>query len=441
MLALFVVLTGENWVDIYHDALAGNTMGGIFIIIWFAFGAYILLATFAAVILENLSISDVDKLRMQVALYMHELESDPTISDQHTTFKIQDEDFLSPKACNVDRSSENRIEEIAQNAHDAAIEGAEKWMSMQSLSDVSHHGLSEGDFIRRVTREIKDASQKEETNLTESVKETSESFDLDAEGIDEKISYIQRCMKIRDKKYTLVFLNHWITEAFLVFTILISSVFLAIDKTWDPDEDTHEFIRHTEVFFVVIFTLEMVLKCVALGVWGNPHSYLASEWNRLDALCVVISISTLFLHHGHDENIDGGMGRALRCVRTLRPLRMINKDERIRRVFDAVKKAFPVILVVAILSVFTMFIFSILGMTLFSGKFTKCNYDSAAGAQDCLGTFNRGYVQPKVWSNPSRHFDNIYEAMFTVFTLSAVEGWLEVLYCATDVTSKESQSS
>ena len=73
----------------------------------------------------------------------------------------------------------------------------------------------------------------------------------------------------------------------------------------------------------------------------------------------------------------------------------------------------------AILAVFFIFLFSILGMSFFMGKFKACNYVHAAGKAECRGvTTSRSQVDiyiPTVWGNPGFNFDNILEGILCLF--------------------------
>lgn len=39
-------------------------------------------------------------------------------------------------------------------------------------------------------------------------------------------------------------------------------------------------------FFFAFFLLEMIIKTVALGVFGHKGSYLSNNWNKLDFLII-----------------------------------------------------------------------------------------------------------------------------------------------------------
>ena len=180
------------------------------------------------------------------------------------------------------------------------------------------------------------------------------------------------CVPYKYRKALLKFIVHPYTENTLIVLIISSCVLLALDSPWK-----HEAVTDTadalELCFVIIFLLEMVLKLVAMGIWGTPEAYFTSSWNRLDFVCVIASVLSYGARvYGHTRSTaSGGVGRSIRALRTLRPLRLINKSDQLRAMFSAIQAALPTIVVVALLSVFFMFLFAILGVQFFSGVSQK----------------------------------------------------------------------
>jgi hypothetical protein len=75
--------------------------------------------------------------------------------------------------------------------------------------------------------------------------------------------------------------------------------------------------------------------------------------------------------------------------------------------------------------------FALLGMGLFMGKFYSCSGGDEAMAElskiECL-------AQGGTWSNPPYSFDNIGESMRTLFICSTLEGWVDIMHAAMDVS-------
>jgi hypothetical protein len=66
------------------------------------------------------------------------------------------------------------------------------------------------------------------------------------------------------------------------------------------------------------FAVEMVVKMIAMGVWGKL-GYLGESWNRLDCFIVIAGALEYCLH------LDNMNLTAIRTIRVLRPLRAINR--------------------------------------------------------------------------------------------------------------------
>lgn len=72
---------------------------------------------------------------------------------------------------------------------------------------------------------------------------------------------------------------------------------------------------YANIFFVIVFTLEMWLKMYSLGFQG----YFVSLFNRFDSFVVVCSVLEVILIH---TNIMPPLGvSVLRCARLLRILK------------------------------------------------------------------------------------------------------------------------
>jgi len=57
---------------------------------------------------------------------------------------------------------------------------------------------------------------------------------------------------------------------------VINCVFLAID---DPNLEQLEYQIIADYIFLVLFTIEMCLKIIAMGFALRPYSYLRDAWN------------------------------------------------------------------------------------------------------------------------------------------------------------------
>lgn len=105
---------------------------------------------------------------------------------------------------------------------------------------------------------------------------------------------------------------------------MLSTVKLIYD-TYNLDEPVGTTKRrisdNLDLFFTIAFTLESLIKSVALGFALDSGSYLTENWNQLDFFIVVTSLFDLAL-----VAVDIPAIRVLRILRTLRPLRFISHN-------------------------------------------------------------------------------------------------------------------
>jgi hypothetical protein len=103
----------------------------------------------------------------------------------------------------------------------------------------------------------------------------------------------------REKVIELV-MNRWF-DYFILFVILLNCVSLSLDSNSPADKDKllTKVINIGDYVFLGIFTLEMVLKIIAMGLVMRPYSYLRDPWNivsssilsdplKLDCLVVIL---------------------------------------------------------------------------------------------------------------------------------------------------------
>ncbi|CAN8004779.1 unnamed protein product [Ixodes pacificus] len=91
------------------------------------------------------------------------------------------------------------------------------------------------------------------------------------------------------------------------------------------------------------------------------------------------------------------------------------------------------------------FMFAVIGVQLFKGKFFKCTDPSKMTQPDCRGKFiiyqggdiTRPVEEARSWDRNNFHFDDVLKAMLTLFTVSTFEGWPDLLYVAIDSNAED----
>ncbi len=113
-----------------------------------------------------------------------------------------------------------------------------------------------------------------------------------------------------------------IFEGFSLLVIIANSALLAME---DPTQDEQpEIFKKIDDVFLILYTIEMVLKILGMGFLLNKGAYLKDYWNILDFTIVMTGYLTIIMQGG------GIKLSVLRSFRVLRPLKTISGIEGLR---------------------------------------------------------------------------------------------------------------
>ncbi|KAM4572118.1 calcium channel, voltage-dependent, L type, alpha 1F subunit isoform 2-T2 [Fundulus diaphanus] len=256
-------------------------------------------------------------------------------------------------------------------------------------------------------------------------------------------------------------------DIFILLAIFANCVALGVSKPFPEDDSnsTNHDLEQVEYVFLIIFTIETFLKILAYGLVMHPSSYIRNGWNLLDFVIVIVGLFSVVLetmtHKSSGEQATthhmpgkpGGLDvKALRAFRVLRPLRLVSGVPSLQIVLNSIMKAMVPLLHIALLVLFVIIIYAIIGLELFIGRMHRtCYYIGtdnfvedepvpcafAGHGRQCAvnGSECRGR-----WDGPNggiTNFDNFFFAMLTVFQCITMEGWTDVLYWMNDAIGFE----
>ena len=199
------------------------------------------------------------------------------------------------------------------------------------------------------------------------------------------------------------------TRAFewFIMAMIIANVVALACSHYPMDNHWIDGIEDANYAFTLVFTLEAVLKLVALG-WTQ---YISTPWHQFDLFLVVAAIASAAVSisaqvAGHTLS-GGGIATLLRILRVARLFRLLKASPGLQRVVRALIYALPAIgNVFGILSLL-WFIFAVVGMNIFSGV--------------RFGEWTRPYWregQLRPWLNADANFDTFPIAFMTVFRIT-----------------------
>ncbi|KAM6939496.1 voltage-dependent T-type calcium channel subunit alpha-1I [Xenentodon cancila] len=194
------------------------------------------------------------------------------------------------------------------------------------------------------------------------------------------------------------------------------------------------FLTISNYIFTAIFVAEMTVKVVSMGLYLGEAAYLRSSWNILDGFLVFVSLIDIVVSMAGGAKILGVL-RVLRLLRTLRPLRVISRAPGLKLVVETLITSLKPIGNIVLICCAFFIIFGILGVQLFKGKFYYCvgfDVKNITNKSDCLAANYR-------WVHHKYNFDNLGQALMSLFVLASKDGWVNIMYHGLDAVGIDQQ--
>ncbi|XP_051160359.1 muscle calcium channel subunit alpha-1 isoform X2 [Leptopilina boulardi] len=450
LLTVFQILTGEDWNTVMYTgilAYGGVASSGViacaYFIILFICGNYILLNVFLAIAVDNLadaeSLTAIEKEAEEEA----EKHKSRSPSPGHDEISGDPGDDGGDITEGEDDGGETSLEQDPNETMDdyeAALdtENSEKGDDMNSRGKVR----------------LNIDSDEEDLDVEDEEDDQTEMHD----GIDGEVSARPRRMSefnmatktqpippgsaffIFSQKSRFRIFCHWVCNHsyfgnVILVCIMISSAMLAAEDPLKSTSPRNLILNYFDYFFTTVFTIEICLKMISYGAFIHDGAFCRSAFNLLDLLVVCVSLISIVYSSGAISFV-----KILRVLRVLRPLRAINRAKGLKYVVKCVIVAIKTIGNIMLVTYLLQFMFAVIGVQLFKGKFFKCNDGSKMTEAECQGTYiiyddgniDRPKVVEREWTKHRFHFDDVAKAMLTLFTVSTFEGWPGLLYDSID---------
>ncbi|XP_062490484.1 voltage-dependent L-type calcium channel subunit alpha-1S isoform X4 [Pezoporus occidentalis] len=427
LISVFQILTGEDWNSIMYDgimAYGGPSFPGmlvcIYFIILFVCGNYILLNVFLAIAVDNLAEAE----SLTLAQKAKAEERKRRKMSRHYPEKSEDEKQILAKKL----EQKAKGEEIPTTAKLKVDEFAS---SVNEIKDPYPSADFPGD----------DEEDEPEIPLSPRPRPLAElQLKEKAVPMPEASSFFifSPTNKFRMLCHRTVNAT-WFTNFILLF-ILLSSISLAAEDPIRAESFRNQILGYFDIGFTSVFTVEIVLKMTAYGAFLHKGSFCRNSFNILDLLVVAVSLISMGI-----ESSTISVVKILRVLRVLRPLRAINRAKGLKHVVQCVFVAIKTIGNIVVVTTLLQFMFACIGVQLFKGKFYRCTDPSKLTEKECRGYFinyvdgdpTQIELQQRVWLHNNFHFNNVFSAMMSLFTVSTFEGWPELLYMAIDTNAED----
>ncbi|CDW88937.1 cation channel family protein [Stylonychia lemnae] len=435
-MTVFQLLTMENWSYILYDTLYYSDLNQVVIIIyfvsWIFIGNFILLNLFLAILLDSFLVEEEeeDEICKQEEEKLKQFErknkKSNKIKKQHkdiskffamNTLRRKSEkplnDLISMLKIKGKQNYNQQQQQISINLAPSQIQ----ILKQQEAEELKY--FEELDFEDRMKLIIKNGISQNQKRLRKN--NIRDNFkDIDCQN---SLYLFSKTNKVRLILSRIVKHNYF--EKFILVIIVTSSIKLAVDTYYLEDYKNQRFLENLDILFTGAFLIESVIKIISFGFIIDRGSYLRESWNILDFFIVFTSLLDLAL-----VNITIPSIKILRLLRTIRPLRFITHNSAMKVLVVALLESVGSIINVIIVVVVAWLMFAILGVSFFSGKFYYCTQNKYQNITEAECIKDNGE-----WIRYDSNFDDVIRAMLTLFVVSSLENWNDVLYQAVDCTN------
>ncbi len=167
----------------------------------------------------------------------------------------------------------------------------------------------------------------------------------------------QTLPRCRRKLYMITSSNCF--EWFIMISIIINTALMAI--TWYGEPlSVSTYLDILNYIFAAIFTVEAVLKIVALGC-----NYFRDGWNWFDFIIVCGTLISILIASVSNFDI-GTQATLVRSFRIGRIFRLIRRAKSLKMIFDTFIITIPSLSNVGLILLLLIYIYAILGVNLFA---------------------------------------------------------------------------
>ncbi|CAI2379843.1 unnamed protein product [Moneuplotes crassus] len=258
----------------------------------------------------------------------------------------------------------------------------------------------------------------------------------------------------------------WYFEMIVIIVIIVNSLLLGVFDYENPHDKSirNQIVIYSEPIFSILFLFECIMKVIAKGFVLDKETYLRDGWNALDFIVVCTSILSLV---PSIDNIS-----FIRMFRLFKPLRSFSSFPAMKSIVGTILDSLSKLGEVAIVAVIFFYIFSILGVTLWSGSLhyrcyttpepvngewivleshtRPCDAFACPVGSYCGSLIKQYDDHPETLNLKGESiykdlrieelqygqvgFDNIFYAIITVFQCLTLEGWSDLMYNYQDAT-------
>ena len=459
----YQILTMENWDGIFIEIWPLNHLCIFYFVLWIFLGNYILFNLFISILLQ--SFRESEEKELEDLMDDEEIEKKYYLPDYLYIIKnnIKDKNLWKIHAKRK-KKKDNKELLIKKPDNNNAYATADLLNPMSVSTNLEYSKIS-------ISGDESENEDKDSINAYSTIIEGNDEEDdfnnsrINLDGKRRKWKKINKIFKNNNCENSLFLIpqkngfrifcmklitNKWF-DNFILSIIILSTIRLIVD-TFISGYTFVLLFDISDSIFNIIFLIEAIIKIIAMGFVFDEGTYLRDNWNKIDVLIVICSfiefhsfIQKYILKNNITSSVD--FLKVLRLLRTLRPLRIISHDFHLKLIiaslFDSISSIFHTLFILVVV----LFMFSVVGISLFYSYFHNCytlknhgfwnlaidsfdniladyeiKNDITSISRFCADKYN-GIMD----AGPAFKFSNLKSSLITSYILSTMEGWPDIM--------------
>uniref|UniRef100_A0A6Q2YZR0 Voltage-dependent T-type calcium channel subunit alpha n=1 Tax=Esox lucius TaxID=8010 RepID=A0A6Q2YZR0_ESOLU len=411
IVTVFQILTQEDWNTVLYNGMASTTpFASLYFVALMTFGNYVLFNLLVAILVEGF------QAEVRISPWESRRSSWSSIGrgrglQQRRSQSSERESLLSEGAGSEwsnpswGRSREESFDLLGQS----------EYLTVPMLRPTDCNGTAchtpDGSTLCYYSDQEEEEEEDDEDSVCVQVKLILEPFKPQWCRDHEDCSLYVFSPHNRFRRCCLRVIAHKMFDHIILLFIFLNCITIALER---PDIQPYSTVR---------CTLDMYFNHI-------------SSWNVLDGMLVFVSLLDIVVSIASaSNNRILGILRVLRILRTLRPLRVISRAPGLKLVVETLITSLRPIGNIVLICCAFFIVFGILGVQLFKGKFYHCegmDLRNVTNRTDCL---QAGYR----WTRRKYNFDNLGQALMSLFVLSSKDGWVSIMYDGLDAVGVDQQ--
>lgn len=126
--------------------------------------------------------------------------------------------------------------------------------------------------------------------------------------------------------------SSWFKNGTLLL-VIVNAAFLTLERpSLKPSDPESQVLRVVDIVFSILWTLEAGLRISAYGFLQPKRAYLRSGWNRVDAVILLASWTSVVLSSTGSDSITAlVLGKITRIIVTMKPLRIVQRISSVKQ--------------------------------------------------------------------------------------------------------------